>query len=104
MSVFIKKVFTELLCLNKSLVNMVNVSGHTKCISLNKQKCISKLTLININPDEFNQILHYFLCMFNLDRCNGSCNTLVNRSNKVCVPNKTEDLNWLNVLMRMVNM
>ena len=28
-----------------------------------------------------------------LDRCIGSCNTLNDVPNKVCVPNKTEDLN-----------
>ena len=28
-----------------------------------------------------------------LDRCVGSCYTLNDLSNKVCVPNKTEDLN-----------
>ena len=28
-----------------------------------------------------------------LDRCAGSCNTLNDLSNKVCIPNKTEDLN-----------
>ena len=31
--------------------------------------------------------------MVNLDRCVGSCNTLNDLSNKICVPNKTEDLN-----------
>ena len=32
--------------------------------------------------------------MFKLDRCISSCNTLINDlSNKLCVPNKTEDLN-----------
>ena len=30
--------------------------------------------------------------MVKLDSCIGSCNTLNNLSNKVCVPNKTEDL------------
>ena len=30
--------------------------------------------------------------MVKLDGCIGSCNTLNNLSNKVCVPNKTEDL------------
>ena len=29
----------------------------------------------------------------NLERCAGSCNTLDELSNKVCVPNATEDLN-----------
>ena len=31
--------------------------------------------------------------MIKLDRCVGSCNTLSDLSNKVYVPNKTEDLN-----------
>ena len=31
--------------------------------------------------------------MVKLDRCVESCNTLVELSNKVCFPNKTEDLN-----------
>ena len=31
--------------------------------------------------------------MFTLDRCIGSCNTLNDLSNKLCVPNKIEDLN-----------
>ena len=28
-----------------------------------------------------------------MDRCVGGCNTLIDLSNKVCIPNKTEDLN-----------
>ena len=31
--------------------------------------------------------------MVKLDRCAGSCNTLNGLSNKVCIPNKTQDLN-----------
>ena len=31
--------------------------------------------------------------MVKLNRCVGSCNTLNDLSNTVCVPNKTEDLN-----------
>ena len=31
--------------------------------------------------------------MINLDRCNGSCNTLDNPSSGRCVPNKTDDVN-----------
>ena len=36
---------------------------------------------------------HYLLFAVKLDRCVGKCNTLNDLSNKVCVPNKTEDLN-----------
>ena len=38
-----------------------------------------------------------------LGRCFGSCNTLNDLSNKVCVPNKTEDLNLsvFNMIIRI---
>ena len=36
---------------------------------------------------------HYFSFTVKLDRCVGSCNTLNNLSNKLCVPNEREDLN-----------
>ena len=35
-----------------------------------------------------------------LDKFNGSCNTFNNISNKICVPNKTEDVN-LSVNLKM---
>ena len=50
-------------------------------------------TLINLHPNEQSRELHYYPFEINLDRCAGSCNTIDDLSNKVCVPNKTEDLN-----------
>ena len=43
--------------------------------------------------DEQSQEFHYCPFGVKLGRCVGSCNTLNDLSNKVCVPNKTEDLN-----------
>ena len=51
---------------------MANVSDHTKCISSSNQLCMDGPTLININPNEFNQELSYYSFMVNSDRCNGS--------------------------------
>ena len=48
-------------------------------------------TLINLQPHESSQEFHCYLFAVKLDRCVGSCNTLHDWSNKVCVPNKTED-------------
>ena len=31
--------------------------------------------------------------MITLDKCNGSCNTLSQIFGRICVPNKTEDIN-----------
>ena len=42
-----------------------------------------------MNSHEF----HYYPFTVKLDKCVGSCNTLNDLSNKVSVPNKTEDLN-----------
>ena len=49
--------------------------------------------LINLNPNEYSQEFHYYPFVVKLDRYVGSCNTLNDLSNKVCVPNKTENLN-----------
>ena len=48
-------------------------------------------TLINLQPHEGSQEFHFYLFAVKLDRCVGSCNTLHDWSNKVWVPNKTED-------------
>ena len=48
---------------------------------------------INLHPNEYSQELHNCTFEFKLDRCVGSCNTLNDLSNKVCVSNKTEELN-----------
>ena len=50
-------------------------------------------SIINLHPNEYSQEFHYYPFAVKLDRCVGSCNTLNDLSNKVCVPNKTEDLN-----------
>ena len=46
-----------------------------------------------MHPNECSQEFHYYSFSIKLDRCVGTCNTLNDLSNKVCVPNKTEDLN-----------
>ena len=72
---------------------MVNVSSLTTCISLNNKPWVARPTPIDLNFNEYNQRLHYYPFVAKLDRSNGSCNTLKDPSNKIRVPNKTEDLN-----------
>ena len=50
-------------------------------------------TLISLHPNEYIQKFHYYPFVVKLDRCVGSCNTINDLSIKVCIPNKTEDLN-----------
>ena len=64
----------------------------TKCTSLNKEPCLDRPTLIDLNSNE----LHYYPFMVSLESCNESCNTIDDLSSRINVPNKTEGLN-LNV-------
>ena len=75
------------------LINIVNASNHTECVSLTNQKCEIQPTLINLHPTEYSQEFHYYPFSVKLDRCFESCNTLNDLANKVCIPNKTGDLN-----------
>ena len=83
----IKKIFIGL------LTSLVNGSNNAKCVLLSNQKCIIQPTLIDLHPNEYSQEFHYYPFTVKLDRCVGNCNTLNHLSNKVCVPNKIEDLN-----------
>ena len=57
--------------------------------SLNKEPCLIRPTIIDLNPIELN----YYLFMISLDKCNGSCNVVDNLSTKMCVPSEIKDLN-----------
>ena len=60
---------------------------------LSNEKCKIQTTLINLHSNEYGQEFHYHSFAVKLDRFAGSCNTPNELSNKVCVPNKTKDLN-----------
>ena len=50
----IKKIFIGL------WTGIVSTSNHTKCVSINNQKCMIQPTLINLHPDEHSQEFHYY--------------------------------------------
>ena len=66
------------------LAVLVNGSNHTKCVSLSNQQFMTY---------EYSKESHYSSFAVKLDRCVGSHNTINDFPNKVCVPNKAEDLN-----------
>ena len=82
----IKKFFIGL------LTGLVSASNHA-CVSLSNQKCKIQPTFISLHPNEYSQEFHYDSFTVKLDKCVGSCNTLNDLSNEICVPDKTEDLN-----------
>ena len=54
---------------------------------------MTRLTFFDLNLDECNQGLHYYPLIINLERCNGSYNTIDHPSSGICVPNKIEYVN-----------
>ena len=76
-----------------SLYSIVNVPDQAKCVLLCNKKCKTQPALINSHSNKYSQKCHFYPFAIKLDRCVESCNTLNDLSNKVCVPNKTEDLN-----------
>ena len=51
------------------------------------------MNLFNLHFNEYSQELQYYPLAVILDRCMGNYNIHNDLSNKVCVTNKTEDLN-----------
>ena len=80
----IKKMLIEL------LTGIVLPYNHTKWVSLSNQKCMIQPTFTDLHPNEYSQEFRYCPLAIKLDKCTGSCNTLHDLSNKVCVP--TENL------------
>ena len=88
----IKKIFIGL------LTGIVFASNRTKCVLLSNQKCMTQPTFINLHLNEYSQEFHCYAYAVKLDRCVGICNTLNDLSNKICVSNKTKDLNVFNMI------
>ena len=59
----------------------------------NVYHCEIQPTVINSHRNEYGQELNNYPLAVKLDKRLGSCNTLNGLSNKVCFPNKREDLN-----------
>ena len=89
MFLLIKKILIRL------LTRIVSASDHTKCVPLNNQKYMTQPTLIHLHYNEYSQEFNCYPFVVKLDRYVGICINLNDLSNKVCVPNKTEDLNLI---------
>ena len=59
--------------------------NHTKYVLLSNQNCIIQADLIHLHHNEYSQEFHYYSFAVKLDRCVGSCNTLNDLSDKICL-------------------
>ena len=58
------------------LTGLVSASNHRKCASLSDQKCEIQHLFINLYPNEYSQVFHYYPFTVKLDKCVGSSNIL----------------------------
>ena len=59
------------------LISIANASNHTKCVSLNNQKCMTQPTLTDLHPNEYSQGFYYYLFAVILAKFSGICNTFL---------------------------
>ena len=64
--------FFVFLSLRSFLARVAKASDQTKCLSLNDEPCMIRLTLVVVNLAE----LKYYLFMIILDKCTGTFNVL----------------------------
>ena len=62
------------------------------CVLLSNWKWEIQPTPISLHPNEYSQEFHYYPFVVRLNSCTRNCNTFNDLSNKVCAPNKTENL------------
>ena len=67
----IKQVFITLLSFSESLT--------TKCVSLNNEPCMVRLTFIDLNSVELN----FYRFVISLDKCNGNCDVVDDLPTKI---------------------
>ena len=92
-----ERIWYKIMLIKKIVIGLftgpVNGFSHARRILLSNQKCMIQPSLINLHSNEYSQEFYYLPFAVKLDSCVGSCNTPNNLSNKVCIPNKTENSN-----------
>ena len=83
---FIKKrFFTAMTFFN---FNRSNVNS-LECVSVNNQECKIRTEIIDVNTNES----MFYPYSIRVNRCKGSCNTINDRYDKICVPDKIKNKN-----------
>ena len=82
---FVKKLFFVGLTILSDFTNVNSLS----CISMNNQKCKTRLQVVNVNEDE----PVFFPFSIETSKCGGSCNNINYPYAKMCVPDVVKNSN-----------
>ena len=83
-----------------SLFNILKVRA-LECVSFVNQKCMPRPKILNVNEGIGEALFYPYNVLVN--KCSGSCDTLINPMFKICVPNVIKRINMqvYNFLMRL---
>ena len=83
---FIKKCFfTAITFINFNLSNVNSL----ECVSMNNEECKIRTEIINLNNNE----PMFYPYIIKINRCKGSCNTIIDPYAKRCVPDEVKNTN-----------
>ena len=68
--------------------NALNVNS-LECVSMNSQECKKRSEIINVNTNE----PMFYPYSITINKCKGSCNTINDPYDKLCVPDTTKNIN-----------
>ena len=68
--------------------NVLNVNS-LECVSMNNQECKTRSEMINVNTNK----LMFYLYRITINKCKGSCNTINDLYDKLCVPDSIKNIN-----------
>ena len=78
-----------------SVSKLFRVSSLSKCVDLTNQKCVVRPKIIDVNSND----LVFYPFKIAVNKCSGSCNTINNPFDKICVAKDVKDLN-----IRVINL
>ena len=79
-----------LIGLTISLFNIIKTKT-LECVSVVNQKCMRRPKILDVNEGVGEAL--FYLYNVHVNKCSGSCNTLDNPIEKLCVPNVIKGLN-----------
>ena len=83
---FLKKCFlTAITFFSRNVLNVNSL----KCVSMNNQECKIRSEIISVNPNE----PMFYPHSITINKCKGSCNTIIDPYAKLCVPVTIKNIN-----------
>ena len=76
-------------------ISLFSIIKTKECVSVVNQKCMPRLKILDVNEGVGEALFYPY--NVHVNKCSGSCNTLDNLIEKLCVPNVIKGIKVLNI-------